>query len=412
MKKNYLWIAAAATIFAACSQRDLINDVVDEEVPIGFEGKYVNNQTRAAITNSWFANEDENSFGVYGFKGDYQLFDNEQVTWDNANHKWTNPTYRLWDKSATNYNFYAHAPYAAPHTFDVDNKKYTFSAIPVIMDINEDNADIVIATPITNYSYSNTLPEGHNANDPETGVSQYGHGYGHVEFDFNHILSKLAFKAYSSIDPNKAEIYIKEIRLDFPTGNAAATWTQGESFNGTTTYTGYDATEAPNGYNAKDGTNYETLVFSGNTAKLGYGAANAGAIVDATNPTTNVAKTFIVTPVAASGVGTEHIFGIKVTYDVQYKKANPVYVNATDTPNEAPFINDGDKEVNCVATGVIGGGDTAANQYKPKQNDSYVVTINVNPEHIEFCVDHVEGWRTDLNGTAEGDGQPDPVEVN
>ncbi|MBO6078554.1 MAG: hypothetical protein J6P66_07375 [Bacteroidaceae bacterium] len=388
MRKNYLWIAAAAAMVAACTQRDLINDIVDEDVAIGFEGKYVNKGTRAAITNTWFANENENSFGVYGFKGDYQLFNNEQVTWDNTNHKWTNPTYRLWDKSATNYSFYAHAPYAATHTFNVTTKKYTFSSIPVIQDIDEDNADIVIATPITGYSYSSTL-SGHNANDPETGASQYGHGDGHVEFDFNHILSKLSFKAYSSIDPDKAEIYIKKVQLDFPTGTS--TWTQGDGFAGTTAYTAWVVTTNENGYKAKDGNYDDAVVFDGNTAKLGYGAANAGAIVDATTAT-NVAKTYIVTPVAASGVGTEHIFGIKVTYDVQYKKANPAYVDDTTTPDVDPYINDGDKEVNCVATGVIGGGDTAANQYKPNQNDSYVVTINVNPEHIEFCVDHVTGW--------------------
>lgn len=410
MRKNYLWIAAAAAMVAACTQRDLINDIVDEDVTIGFKAKYVNKATRAEINNAWFANASENHFGVYGFKGSYQLFDNEDVHWDNTNKDWVNSTFRLWDKSATNYSFYAHAPYAATHTFDVDTKKYTFSEIPVIKDITQDNADIVIATPITGYSYSSTL-SGHNANDPETGASQYGHGDGHVEFDFNHILSKLAFKAYTSIDPNKAEIFIKKVELDFPTGNAAATWTQGDSFNGATTYTEYDATNAPNGYEAKDGTTYETEVFDGNTAKLGYGAANAGAIVDATTAT-NVAKTYIVTPVAASGVGTEHIFGIKVTYDVQYKKANPAYVDDTTTPDVDPYINDGDKEVNCVATGVIGGGTTATTQYKPNQNDSYVVTINVNPEHIEFCVDHVAGWRTDLNGDADGDGQPDPVEVN
>lgn len=393
MKKTYLWIAAAAAMFAACSQRDFINDIVDEDATIGFKAKYVNKATRAEINNAWFANENQNSFGVDGLKGSYRLFENEKVTWNNTDHKWTNPTYRLWDKSANNYEFYAYAPYDGEdndditHSFNATTKKYTFSEIPVIKNIDDANADIVIATPITGYSYSNTL-SGHNTT---TGASANGHGDGHVEFDFNHILSKLAFKAYTSVDPDKAEIYIKKIELDFPTGTS--TWTQGDGFAGTTAYTAWAETTNENGYKAKDGTNYETLVFSGNTAKLGYGSENAGAIAD--NNTT--AKTFIVTPVAASGLGAEHIFGIKVTYDVQYKKNGN---------------NDGDKEENCVATGVIGDGVPATNLYKPNQNDSYVVTINVNPEHIEFCVDHVAGWRTDLNGDTAGDGQPDPVEVN
>ena len=358
MKKSYLMIAAAAALFVACAGNDVINEVVDEEIAIGFEGKYVNKETRAEITQSWFSNADENHFGVYGYKGDFQLFNNEDVKWNNTNNDWTHSTVRFWDKSATNYNFYAYAPYNATHTFT--NKKFSFTTVPVIKDITLDNADIAIATPITAMSYGNCTHI-----DPAVA----GHGEGHVEFDFNHILSKLAFKVKTSVDPTVAEIKVTALQIDFPQGTA--TWTQNaaNAVIGTTAFPTYTV---------KDGTDYETSVFSGKTAAL----TNEGAaLVDATTAT-NVGKTFIVAPVtgAETGNGSEHIFGLKVTYDIQYKKNG---------------ANDGDPEVGCIATGIIGGGETTATQYKPTQNSSYVITIDVNPAQIQFCVDEVVSWQND-----------------
>lgn len=347
-------IAAAAALFVACAGNDVINEIVDEEIAIGFEGKYVNKETRAEINQDWFK-QTTNHFGVYGYKGTFQLFNKEDVSWDG--NDWVHSTVRFWDKSATNYNFYAYAPYEASHSFAAD-KKFSFTSIPVIKDITEANADIAIATPITSMSYGNCT---------QTEVA--GHGEGHVEFDFNHILSKLAFKVKTSVDPTVAEIKVTALQIDFPQGTA--TWTQNaaNAVIGTTAFPTYTV---------KDGTEYETSVFSGKTAAL----TNEGApLVDATTAT-NVGKTFIVAPVtgAETGKDSEHIFGLKVTYDIQYKK------------NDA---NDGDPEVGCIATGIIGGGQTTQTQYKPTQNSSYVITIDVNPAQIQFCVDEVVSWEND-----------------
>lgn len=372
MKKSYLMIAAVA-LFAACAQNDVINETVDAEVAIGFDGKYVNKVTRAEITEAWFSTTN-NHFGVYGFKGTLKIFDKEDVSWNGSD--WVHSTIRFWDKSATNYNFYAYAPYAATHTFA--DKKFTFTSIPVIKDISEANADIAIATPITAMGYGNCT---------QTDVA--GHGEGHVEFDFNHILSKLAFKVKTSVPATTAEITVKEVKLDFPVGTASWTQTAYDAIAGTTSYSSYTAKDAVTN-NIVDLTKFETPVFtSGETDVL---TSNAVEIVDASD-NTNKGKVFIVAPVTSSGNGSEHIFGIKVTYDVQYKK---------EDPNNAGQYIDDILEENCIATGVIGGHATdATKQYKPAQNSSYVVTIDVNPAQIEFCVDDVVNWDTETGREVE-----------
>ena len=371
MKKSYLMIAATAALFAACADNDTFKDVDNQEVAIGFEGKYINKITRAELTNDWFTTTD-NNFGVYGFKGSFQLFNDEEVTYNGTT--WEHPTTRFWDKGSDQYSFYAYAPYGAAQSFSA-SKTFAFASLPVIADITADNSDIAISSPISGLSYAQTIDD--------------THGSGHVEFEFNHILSKLAFKVKSSANPNFAEIKVTNVALDFPSGTA--TWTQGaaSAVTGATSYQTYTAKDAVsidnNNKEVTDMTKFETPVFSGTTAAL----TSTGVEIQDATTATNKGKIFIVTPVtgAASGNGSEHVFGVKVTYNVQYKKEDP--------NNAGQYINDGDPETGCIATGVIGGGDTAAKQYKPAQNSSYVITIDVNPEQIQFCVDEVKGWADD-----------------
>ena len=330
MKKSYLMIAAAATLFAACSSNEMRNDVT-ENVEIAFQQKGIENLTKAALTLSWFTT-DGNAFGVNGYKGATQIFTNEKVTYGNSD--WSHPTVRFWDKAASNYNFYAYAPYTstAP-TFNTTNG-YTFTG-SIITDITTDGADKAVAWK-TNTSYSECCST---------------HG-SHVQLTFNHVLSKLGFmiKTTSEIMTEGATITVKKIELDFPTA-ATSTWTQtaAGAAPGTTSFTTYAG---------KDGTTYETEVYNNGTGTPLTATAAA------------IGNTYIVYPVNTTN--TEHVFGVKVTYDLKY--------------------SDNTTETNCIATGVVGGGNTAATQYKPNQNDSYTVTITVDPAHIEFCVEGVSGW--------------------
>lgn len=366
MKKSYLMIAAAVALFTACAEKDTYKEILNEEVAIDFANGYIGKTTKAELTNEWFK-VTNNDFGVYGFKGTTKIFSNEQVKWSGSD--WTHTTKRFWDKAASNYEFYAYAPYGQAASFDETNKLFGFTEIVAnpIVDILTANADLAVATPMTGISY-----------DKCTKKEEGGHGAGHVEFIFNHVLSKLSF--YVKTDLNVAasggdvkELKVNAISLDFPTATSAS-WAQStaNSVSGAITYTGY---QAKNGINSETGkeipANYETVVIQ-------------NASTDVTTTATQIGKIFIVAPVTASGTSSEHIFGVKVDYTIKY--------------------ND-DVTESSTAYGVIGGGDgtTGTTQYKPAENTNYAITLNIHPEEIQFCVDKINNWATEtaLNTTVK-----------
>lgn len=351
-------IAAAAALFAACSNTDTFKEVANEEVAIDFANGYIGKETKAELNNAWFT-QDNNNFGVYGFKGSTAIFTNEEVKWVANDNDWKHNTKRFWDKASSAYEFYAYAPYG--QTAEFTNKKFGFTNIAAapIVDILTANADLAIATPMTGISY-----------DHCTKKTTAGHGDGHVEFIFNHVLSKLSFYVKTNLNVNTdgttgdvKELKVNAISLDFPTATSAS-WAQSNA-------TGVSGSVTYNGYTVKDGigsdgkeipANYETVVLS-------------GASTDVTTTATQIGKTFIVAPVNTVGNSTEHIFGVKVDYTITY--------------------ND-DVSESSTAYGTIGGGNgTTGTQYKPAENTNYGITLNINPQAIEFCVNKIEDWATE-----------------
>ena len=122
-------MAAAATIFAACSETDLVNPVYEAQNEIGFEN-HVGKTTRAEITSE-AALAKEGGFVVWGWKTptaetlDWstttQIF-NEVNVYDASTELgekgdatvWTYANKKYWDKTST-YNFYAAAPVDPEH---------------------------------------------------------------------------------------------------------------------------------------------------------------------------------------------------------------------------------------------------------------------------------------------------------
>lgn len=118
MKKNYLFLAAATTLFAACVQTDVVTDIPEpQQQAISFE-TFANKQTRAENTaeNSGAAYSGDLSshhedFYVWGYKNvqpDAYVFDKKKVSYSNSNWSYTGLAY--WDKAASSYEFYAASP--------------------------------------------------------------------------------------------------------------------------------------------------------------------------------------------------------------------------------------------------------------------------------------------------------------
>ena len=113
MKKSYLMIAAAATLFAACSSNDVFKEIADEN-PIGFS-TIAQKATRAENSQesyTWDLKDHHTTFRVWGYKNTSAtaVFNGEEVTYSAS--KWSYTNNRYWDKAATTYEFYAYAPSA------------------------------------------------------------------------------------------------------------------------------------------------------------------------------------------------------------------------------------------------------------------------------------------------------------
>lgn len=114
MKKQYFLMAMAATMFAACSQTEVIDEVVDNSTPkaIGFT-TYTEGQTRAENSTglyNWDLEDHHKTFNVWAYKNvsDTKVFNGDVVTHNGTDWGYANTRY--WDKAATSYEFYAAAP--------------------------------------------------------------------------------------------------------------------------------------------------------------------------------------------------------------------------------------------------------------------------------------------------------------
>ncbi len=114
MKKQYFLMAMAATMFAACSQTEVIDEVVDNSTPkaIGFT-TYTEGQTRAENSSAnyeWDLEKHHSTFKVWAYKkvSNDKVFTGDIVSHDGT--KWDYTNTRYWDKAASWYEFYAAAP--------------------------------------------------------------------------------------------------------------------------------------------------------------------------------------------------------------------------------------------------------------------------------------------------------------
>lgn len=162
MKKSYLMIAAAATLFAACASNDLKNDVKDSSNSEITFSTYASLQTKGADnsgeTAKWNLDNHHDDFDVWAWKyynGAWistAVYDKGKV--DYSSSAWTATPVKFWDKSAEKYYFYAAAPSSSNWRL---NNKYTASTNEYGNNAYLSYADFTLAGGETNnLSYNTT----------------------------------------------------------------------------------------------------------------------------------------------------------------------------------------------------------------------------------------------------------------
>ena len=199
MKKSLFLLVAAAGI-VACSQSDVINMNVAEEIdtPINFTKVYLDNSTKAITTGAYTQANFEtlgNTFGVFGYKNtatqsNYLSFNDVKVEFKaghtvstngyDAVNDWEYSPLVYWDKTATSYSFYAYAPHEGDFTGSAalsGNTETGFSITGFQQATTSNSAMIDLMTDLDTHS-------------PFTGTI----GTNDVAFQFKHILSNITVR--------------------------------------------------------------------------------------------------------------------------------------------------------------------------------------------------------------------------
>ena len=221
MKKSFLLLIAAA-LLAACSSNEMAVEL--KEKPIGFSRVYIDKSTKAIKTGPYTTANFEtvgNTFGVIGYKttatqANAKVFndvkveykDNLTASYYDGTEDWAYSPLVYWDKTATQYSFFAYAPHSGDFTGTValgSNDATTFSITGFKQATTVAN-QIDLMTDLTN---QNNVTANIGTND--------------VKFTFGHILSNInvtmavssALKADETDNPvSVVEVTLGTIKMD------------------------------------------------------------------------------------------------------------------------------------------------------------------------------------------------------
>lgn len=265
-------MAAAATMFAACSETDFVNEAAVQDAPqvIGFE-TFSNKLTRTEFTKP----EDLQSvgFNVWGYTATETVFAGDDVTWNDS--KWECETKKYWDKTAT-YNFYATAPKDAGAEWDNTDDKFTISSAKSGESTSTDVIDYLTAI--------------------KTGVTRENNGTtadASVEFDFNHVMSKVSLALAKSTNV-EGTLKVTSVTM---TG-----WNSNEG--------SYDSKATP-----------AWSITEGTAGSATFVSTNAEAASETGTTATTVATSYLIVPQTVD----------KLTFTVSYELGDLTYTNQTAT---------------------------------------------------------------------------------
>lgn len=365
MKKS-LFIIAATALVVGCASNDVKNDIVNQEIPIGFSNINVGKKTKAnagEINSKTALEKDGNTMKVWGWKTynstPSKVFDGTTVTYTSSSTqtstKWVYSPLKYWDFAAS-YDFYAVAPHSK---FSINETTKIISASSVeavqILADNNGTSKVTNSTAI-DYLVAATVhkdaPKG-NATD------------GDVEFTFSHILSKLAVKVktttgFANTGSTYPQIKLKDVSIKLQgmcpsytqktAGAVNASSTNGDTWGGTAM-----AETSINCFHA-DGTTVTDLLL---------------------NTTANEIASYLVAPTATGATPATFTYTATVEYDIYY----------SSTEGDKEHFVATDKEITTLT--------------KFGQNTSNTLTITIDPQAIYFDVKTINDWTNGLDGTLD-----------
>jgi len=224
MKKSFLLLIAAA-LLAACSSNEMTVEL--KEKPIGFSRVYIDKSTKAIRKGPYTTDNFGyvgNTFGVIGYKTtatqtNAKVFNDVKVEYQTglsapfAATDWAYSPLVYWDKTATQYSFFAYAPHSGDFTGTValgGNDATTFSITGFKQATTVAN-QIDLMTDLTN---QNNVTANIGTND--------------VKFTFGHILSNInvtmAVSAALKADETDNPVSVETVTLGTITMDGSYAW--------------------------------------------------------------------------------------------------------------------------------------------------------------------------------------------
>lgn len=149
MRKSYLMMAAAATMLAACTQTDFVNEIPTKAPKaIQFENGFVNKTTRSENSSANYTlkfSDHHNSFAVWGYKSTAvePVFNGKTVNVtlgaDAGSEIYKYDGLVYWDESADSYQFYAAAPADGNWTFNTPDNADKYFTRTITLDASKIN---------------------------------------------------------------------------------------------------------------------------------------------------------------------------------------------------------------------------------------------------------------------------------
>lgn len=411
MKKAYILFAAASLVLASCSNNDVRNEIVEDEIAIGFNTSAIDNATKAnagemtaAVDGTGSMNKNGNTMEVWGWKTanstNTQIFDNQLVVYDDQynnhvmNNGTTTSTYwkysplKYWDRTAS-YKFYAVAPdgkfaLVEDNTTEA-NRKFSATSIPpvqVLADMAGANKVKLATAEASVKGTASTAIDYLVAGvvDCAAGVETQGNASDKdVAFTFNHILSKLTVKVKMNNDlandPDEPIVKLTDLSISF---DGMATKYEQKTAGEVTV----DA-ERKTGdvWSVEMGDAVEKVAFDVDDTNVTEALELARELKDASKiGTATEIASYFVAPTLTGATPGDATIQVKVGYTIQYKDGAGSTYSTTDT-------------FETVYTTV------EALKDKFVQNNHNVLTVVIGPKAIYFDVESVRDFTPGAEGT-------------